>query len=259
MLSRIAAEWDRNAVHRCEQLSRGLDFSHDRVLLPLILRLAGDLTGKNIVDAGCGCGFLTAAAARKASSAVGVDVSRQMILQASQRFGGQRNLRFEVRSVERFAKVWDSCFDICLANMSVMVMPRLERALASMRIILRPGGRLVFSIGHPCIWNTFRRDEAVESFDYWRSHPVVAPFRITLDHRALPVPTTYFHRPLSKYVSSLIQAGFEIEAIEEPKAPKDSPPEYIRKFVYPRFVVFSAVAKYKLLNGRSPEIPNGLS
>src|SRR5712691_724979 len=82
MRGRIAAEWDRNAQSRCEQLARGLDFSHDHVLLPLILRLAGNLRGKAVIDLGCGCGFLTAAAACTAKSAIGVDISKQMIFHA---------------------------------------------------------------------------------------------------------------------------------------------------------------------------------
>jgi SAM-dependent methyltransferase len=241
-LRRISKEWDRNAEKRCEQLARGLDFSHDRVLVPTVLHLAGKLRGRNILDVGCGCGFLTDAAARRATSVLGVDISSEMITQARRRFGARRNLKFEVISIQDCGRDMKSMFDICLANMSLMLMPALDSVLASIYSLLRPSGRLVFSIPHPCTWNTFRHDEPASSFDYWKSHEVVAPFRITLDSKPLPAPTTFFHRPLSAYIAALVRAGFSIQAFVEPSAPRHSPPEYLEGFVYPRFAVFSVVA-----------------
>ena len=88
-------------------------------------------------------------------------------------------------------------------------------------------GALVFSIADPCFWNSYRKDESIKRFDYWRSHAVTAPFRITSDPKALPTPTTYFHRPLSEYLSSVRQAGFQVEELVEPKPPIGAPKSYL--------------------------------
>lgn len=239
-LRKIAAEWNRNASARCQQLDARLDVSHDKVLLPVILRLAGDLREKQVLDAGCGCGFLTRAVARQAKGVIGIDISAKMIKEAKRRFEKVSNIRFEVISVEAFARVNRNLFDICVCNMSLMTMPQLDRALCAMAAALKPNGRLVFSIAHPCFWNLYRRDESEVKFDYWKSHFVVAPFRITLDQVPLPVPTTYFHRPLSTYFSSLRRAGLGVEEVVEPKAPANTPALYRRTYRVPRFVVFSA-------------------
>ena len=67
-LKEIRIEWDRNAVSRCKQIESGADISHDKVLLPSILKLAGNLQGKFVLDVGSGCGFLTNFAARRAKN-----------------------------------------------------------------------------------------------------------------------------------------------------------------------------------------------
>src|SRR6267154_220166 len=259
LVREIAREWGQNAAERCRQLANGLDFSHDSVLVPTILQLAGTLRGKKVIDVGCGCGFLTEAASRTAASVLGVDISHEMITHARRRFGKRPNLSFEATSIQERAGMTKPVFDVCLANMSLMLMPSLDSALVSMRSILKPGGRLVFSIPHPCTWNTFRRDEPSESFDYWESHAVVAPFRITLDPKPLPVASTFFHRALGKYVEALVGAGFRIESLIEPNAPRNSPPKYLKGFSYPRFAVFSVVANIFDRERRPRRHSNGLS
>jgi SAM-dependent methyltransferase len=258
-LQNIAAEWNEIAAARCQQIAHGLDFSHDRVLLPCMLRLAGDLRGRDAVDVGCGCGFLTAAAAGKARAVVGLDISKNMICEARIRFRHISNLRFEMSSAQKFGRTHREAFDMCLANMSLMVIPDLRPTLRAMRAMLKTGGRLVFSIPHPCTWNTFRHDEPSHSFDYWRAHEVVAPFRITMDPSPLSSGTTYFHRPLAEYVNALIAADFRLQEVVEPKSPSKSPRQYLRNFVYPRFVVFSAQANPDAEQPRPRRRANGNS
>jgi ubiquinone/menaquinone biosynthesis C-methylase UbiE len=238
-LREIAREWDANASARCSQIESGKDISHDKILIPAILKQAGSLNGRVVLDVGCGCGFLTALLGRSAKSAYGIDISRKMIKQAKQRFCTLRNVRFAVASVEKYAKHAGSRFHLCVANMSIITMPRIDPVLRAVSTLLVDGGRLIFSISHPCFWNSYRGDERVEEFNYLVSHPVTAPFRITLDPKPLPVPTTYFHRPLSVYISAIHRTGFQLEHLAEPGPPLDAPSPYRAAFRFPRFLVCS--------------------
>jgi hypothetical protein len=116
-------------------------------------------------------------------------------------------------------------------------MPNLRQALRALSTLLKPDGILIFSITHPCFWNIYRKDESPKQFDYWRSHAVMAPFRITFDQSPLPGPTTYFHRPLSEYLLSVRRIGFDLENLVEPRPHRNLPNDYRRIFPFPRFLV----------------------
>jgi 2-polyprenyl-3-methyl-5-hydroxy-6-metoxy-1,4-benzoquinol methylase len=235
----IAAEWDRNATKRCNQIAAGRDTSHDKVLLPTILRLAGDLDGMTVIDVGCGCGFLTHRISGGADRVLGIDISRQMIREATMRHK-RSNLSFECISVEALARRGKTQHDLCVSNMAIMTMPNLRNSLRAIGSLLKPGGILIFSTTHPCFWNIYRKDESLERFDYWHSHAVRTPFRITFDQRPLPRQTTYFHRPLSEYLLSILQADFALENVVEPQPPRDVPRTYRKIFPFPRFLVVRA-------------------
>lgn len=235
-LSDIAREWDANARERCSQLLRGTDISHDRVLLPAIQRVLGSVSSLNVVDFGCGCGFLTRQLGRTAAKVVGIDISRKMINMA-ETLGGGEGISFRVASLQALSRQEPETYDVCVSNMSFITTPNLGTALRSARRLLKPNGRLVFSIAHPCFWNSYRKDE--KGFDYWRTHAVTSRFRISLEKGALPKPTTYFHRSLGTYLSALIGAGFDLERVFEPEPPTDAPRKYLRSYRVPRFMILS--------------------
>jgi SAM-dependent methyltransferase len=237
----IIREWDNNAAARCAQLDSGEDISHDQVLLPAMLSLAGSLDGYDVLDAGCGCGFLARAIADRCHSVLGVDLSSKMIAEARSRSTGLPTVSFICASIEELATRPVAPFDVCFANMVLMTVPDLKSVCRSIWSSMKAAGRFIFSVPHPCFWNVYRKDESDESFDYWEEHRVIAPFRISLDQNPLPSPTSYFHRPLSSYWGVLESSGFRVVALEEPRAPRAAPPEYVDNFRVPRFLVMSAL------------------
>jgi len=59
---------------------------------PAMLRLAGDVSGRRILDAGCGSGLLSAALRAKGAVVTGFDSSAAMVDLARQRLGGSAEL-----------------------------------------------------------------------------------------------------------------------------------------------------------------------
>jgi SAM-dependent methyltransferase len=237
--TKIAREWDAIAKHRCDQIASGKDVSHDRVLVPCLLRLAKQGQPRRILDIGSGCGFFTAKLPSFGREVLGIDISKKMVLQAKKRFFGHANLSFAHVSLEDFASSRPQYFDLAVSNMAVNTMENLSMTLKSVFSVLKRNGRFVFSITHPCFWNCYRHAEPSEMFDYWRTHSVTASFRITLEPESR-FKTTYFHRSLATYLNGLVDAGFEVNEIVEPHVPKTAPTEYRRNFRVPRFLVISA-------------------
>jgi SAM-dependent methyltransferase len=237
--SKIAREWDAIAEHRCNQLALGKDVSHDLVLVPSLLRLVKELGPRRILDVGSGCGFLTAKLSLLGAEVLGIDISKQMVLQAEKRFSTRANLRFQHASIAEFATSCPRSFDLAISNMAVSTMENLASVFQSVFSILRRHGTFVFSVTHPFFWNCYRHAEPFNRFNYWKEHPVTAPFRITLEPKSR-FKTTYFHRPLATYLNSLAASGFNLQNIVEPQVSKSAPIEYRRNFQFPRFLIISA-------------------
>jgi ubiquinone/menaquinone biosynthesis C-methylase UbiE len=112
-----------------------------------------------------------------------------------------------------------------------MDIPETERALAESFRVIKPGGFLQFSITHPCYDTPHRRNlrneqgltYAVEIGDYFRNLNGeisewifgAAPQELK---RSLPkFKTPRFTRTISQWFNLLIETGFDIERIEEPR------------------------------------------
>ena len=93
---------------------------------------------RRLLDVGCGTGEFAARAARVLGcEAVGVDQSERMV-----ELTRGRGLEAVVASVERLPFA-DGEFDAASANWMLYHVPDLDRGLAELARVLRPGGRLV--------------------------------------------------------------------------------------------------------------------
>ncbi len=139
-------------------------------------------------------------------------------------------IRYEVASAVELPFEGAS-FDFVTAFMSLMDIPETERVLAEIFRVLRPGGFLQFSISHPCFETPHRktlRDESGRAYareveDYFRrlNGDVEewlfsgAPPEARVDTRPFRVPR--FTRTVSEWLNLLIDTGFVLERLEEPR------------------------------------------
>jgi ubiquinone/menaquinone biosynthesis C-methylase UbiE len=125
----------------------------------------------------------------------------------------------------------EDSFDFAIATMSFMDMPDHPRVIAESHRVIRRGGFLQFSISHPCFftprWKWVRDGTgakvALEVGDYFRelngdidewTFGAAPP---DVRSRVKKFKTPQFTRPLSSWVNLLIDAGFTIDRVEEPR------------------------------------------
>jgi ubiquinone/menaquinone biosynthesis C-methylase UbiE len=136
--------WDRAAQHYEKFWSAQLRPAQD-----LLLELADLHAGDHVLDVACGTGLVTLRAASIVGASgrvVGTDLSAAMVeslraLAAAHGVAGE----FERMDAEalRFA---DGTFDAALCALGLMYVPDPPRALAELRRVLRPRGRVVAAV-----------------------------------------------------------------------------------------------------------------
>jgi SAM-dependent methyltransferase len=120
-------------------------------LFDLLVR-EGDLSGRRVLEVGCGTGRLASALAERAGSLVyGVDASVEMIAVA--RRTATAPVRWEVARAETLP-FEDGAFQRAILRLAVHLLDR-RRALPELRRVLAGDGRLVIATWDPAYFDTF--------------------------------------------------------------------------------------------------------
>lgn len=122
----------------------------DPVSLSLLTMLE-PLSGLRVLDVACGHGRATRELARRGGDVTGVDISGNLIKKAQEieqhESLGIRYLHADITSP---GVLGAAAFDAVACNYGLSDIDDLDHAIAAVSAALRPGGRFVFSILHPC-------------------------------------------------------------------------------------------------------------
>jgi ubiquinone/menaquinone biosynthesis C-methylase UbiE len=110
------------------------------------LRALSLLPDDRFLDVGCGTGAAVRQAAGTVASAVGLDLSEEMIARAGELAAGMPSARFVVGDSERLP-FSDTAFTAVLCTASFHHYPHPAQALAEMARVLTPNGRLAIADG----------------------------------------------------------------------------------------------------------------
>ncbi|GAA5227131.1 class I SAM-dependent methyltransferase [Paeniglutamicibacter antarcticus] len=183
---------------------------------PAMIKLAGDVRSRQILDAGCGSGPLAKALCDLGATVTGFDSSKAMIDLARKRLGeGAQLLVADLGQPLPFA---DDSFDDVVASLVFHYLEDWLGSLNEIRRVLRPGGRLIMSVNHPILYPWTN-----PGADYFK------PTKYSDDHtfNGQLATLTYWHRPLQAMTEAFTKAGFQIEVVSEPPFSADAPAEII--------------------------------
>jgi SAM-dependent methyltransferase len=176
---------------------------------PAILDLAGDVAGRRILDAGCGTGPLSAALRDRGATVTGFDSSAKMLELARRRLGPGADLHLaDLGSPLPFP---DGAFDDVIACLVLHYLEDWTAALAELRRVLVPGGRLVVAVDHPYAIDLYQR-EAGRKPDYFATYNRTEEWTMG----GHTVHMSFWTRPLHAMTDAFTAAGFRIAAISEP-------------------------------------------
>ena len=247
------ASWDSAAAWWTSRYSPRGDVNREWVIDPALFRLLGDMQGRRILDAGCGSGYLARLLAGKGATVVGVDHSAKLLEVARrEEERDPRGLEFYEADLARLSSIADGTFDIVVSNVVMQDVVAFEAAFREIRRVLRPGGRFLFSVTHPCFERPVpgawvREPPDSERVEEWRGLLVDRYFdRIAVWWAPSGEPPMVgFHRTLEDYVAALHDAGFVVTRMEEPTPSREALERMYRHFAdylrVPLFLIIEAV------------------
>ena len=166
-------------------LARALELQYKRPQMVLrraaALRLAAPRLGEQVLDVGCGPGFLCAdlaAGVGEDGSVLGVDQSESMLTLAKARCADWSNARFEAGDAVSLPAD-DDAFDLVTSTQVLEYVADTDGALAEIARVLRPGGRTL-------LLATDWRSVAWHSSDDARMDRMLAAWEEHLAHPTLP-------------------------------------------------------------------------
>ncbi|WP_099205782.1 class I SAM-dependent methyltransferase [Scatolibacter rhodanostii] len=173
-------------------------------------QLLGDITGKKVLEIGCGTGHsLQYVGERKASELWGVDLSQEQIKKAEEHLTANGlSAKLVCSPMEEECGIPQNYFDIVYSVYAIGWTTDLEATFCRIASYLKKDGKFIFSWSHP-----IHKCVAVENDTllFKKSYFDESWYSVTLGDSSL----TLSDRKLSTYINVLAKAGFIMEELIE--------------------------------------------
>jgi SAM-dependent methyltransferase len=209
--------WDAHASWWQDNFTGGADPEYEEQILPLACEWTRGFD--RIIEIGTGEGQVArAVSAAGASFVCGLDPTAAQVDEAARRAGGPVYLRAGAASVP----VATSSMDAAIACLVFEHIDEVDEAIAEVARVLRPGGRFLFFLNHPLLQTPgsgWIDDQVLDPPEqYWRVGAYLDEAS-TVEEVERGVHIRFVHRPLSRYVNALADAGLTLERMLEPAPP----------------------------------------
>ena len=183
---------------------------------PVLWQFAGKVNGLEILDVGCGTGYLSRKLKQKGAIVTGIDLSENMIYIARSK---SSDIEYIVDSCSELNSLVDETFDMIIANYVLMDTPELETTLVSFNRVLKRNGVVIVIFSHPCFpqGQSFCVTEDNEIKYIWKNSYFERKKCIDPPWGHFKSDFIWFHRPLSDYWKAFKSSSFKVVEFEEPK------------------------------------------
>jgi len=147
--------------------------------------------GERVLDAACGTGRYTVPLSEQGAEVTGCDFSPEMLAVAREKLRTVELIQADLNRPLPFA---EGAFDAVLCAQALKHLPSLEAPLREFARVLRPRGRLVFSVTHP-------------DMDWAGYEMKPSELYVMREHADI------FHHRFFDYFDAAEQAGFEVREI----------------------------------------------
>ncbi|MFH1916970.1 MAG: class I SAM-dependent methyltransferase [Nanoarchaeota archaeon] len=150
------SEYDRLAKLYVERRADRSRFDYNRdIEVPALIKMVGDVTGKVILDMGCGFGD-HAGKLKGYKRLIGFDISKAMVDFANRQ--NIPNATFYAGDMRKKLRHQDNSFDVVYSGLAIHYLNNVNPLFKEVNRVLKKGGIFCFSTGHP-IFNLLNQTE----------------------------------------------------------------------------------------------------
>jgi ubiquinone/menaquinone biosynthesis C-methylase UbiE len=178
------------------------------------LKVLGEVTGKDVLEVGCGAAQFGIELAKRGAKVTGIDLSAEQLRHAREnvRRAGVE-YRVERGNAEDLSRFRGGSFDMVTSDFALGFID-LDRLLPEVARVLRPGGFCAFSWSSPILdCMTWEGEAPLLRFvrSYFDRKPFVEKGKD---------PTYEFKRTYGDWVRAFVRAGLILEDLIEPQTPE---------------------------------------
>jgi 2-polyprenyl-3-methyl-5-hydroxy-6-metoxy-1,4-benzoquinol methylase len=261
--------WNAGAEAWDDFVESGKDFYRHEVHGPALLDVCGDVSGLRVLDLGCGQGWFSRRLAERGASVVGVELSENQIANARRHESeSPAGIEYHLLNAALIAETFEAeGFDLVTACMSIQDMDDAPAVMSGVGVVLKPGGRMAFSVPHPMtdpggerqlpdplgretgprIWREWERDADGKKLGLKLNHYFdsgVRPMVWNMRRPAYVWETPQWRRTFEQWSTLIADAGLLIRRMWEPRPTADQVrrnPELDDCYRLPFFLVFDCL------------------
>jgi SAM-dependent methyltransferase len=173
------------------------------------LNLIGDVSGKNVLEIGCGAAQCSIAFAQKGAKVTGMDLSSEQIRFAKE-LAQKNNVDIQLyeQDIVNLSPVTDKSQDVVFSACALAYIDDLTACFKEVHRVLKDDGLFVWSVGHPFFDMVNPKD-----FTLWKSYLETG---VKVEGEETGSAFSNVHRTISDYFNTAIEAGFIVEKMIEP-------------------------------------------
>lgn len=244
-------DYDSYAEDLAKLLRSGEQKPHALLEKPAMMKLLPDLERKQVLCVGCGTGEECGELLARGATVHGFDISEKSVALAQEAFPEADLRTLDMHDLSPYD---NEQFDFIYSSLTLHYSEQIAVILEQLNRVLKPGGTMQLSVGHPIKWAAeCKRDAADENkkaflmgYDKYQE-----PVKVYGDYLNVTKVTqkpqnypeiTYWNRPISDYMRHFREAGFMLLDFVEPQPvpeTKDIDAEYweIHSKI-PQFMIF---------------------